>query len=674
MRFKRILLDGVLAYDRPAEFIFPLVEDRNIVLIWGRNGMGKTSFLRAVKLLFLGVGPPRVREIGSPPRVLSERQFVVGDGAGWSGLINRQAARRASQDGRAPTASIVATWTDDGGAEITAERRWVATVGGYQEHAVVYDGVQRLAGEAAADRIGDLMPPEFVDYFFFDGEDIKAIAESEGVHQQEIDRLLRITFVTELGGELSRLRTERQRRDMTGEALREYTNVEAALVRTRGDLALARQTVSALNETLSVDAAQLRRLYVRRENLSSGASDAQRGALEKRRTELNQSIEDITEQVAQKIPAASPLVANLSLVRSALAAADQRVASASQAEERFLGRVAGRLPEWLVETRAAEPGAAPGVAAKLVDRMRGELPRGSGGPFSSLDPMRAQRLREMLSRFANSGEDVLRAHATQLEALRRDQRELGEVREALLRIEVGSQANIEQYRAVVREIEELEARQTDQQMRKGQQLERIDEAQREIAKLESDLAVLAERQQLAARQKREAQFISKVEGALNELGEVIRQAVRGRLVERLNARFHELVTQHPLVDRVTLDEGYTMTFLDDAGREVGRSSLSSGLKQLAATALLWALKDVSGVDMPVIIDTPLGRIDRENQDNMLNHYYPQLAQQVIVLPTNSEIDQRRFDLIRDRVAGQFKIVNETGDSATVEPGGSLVQA
>jgi DNA sulfur modification protein DndD len=78
--------------------------------------------------------------------------------------------------------------------------------------------------------------------------------------------------------------------------------------------------------------------------------------------------------------------------------------------------------------------------------------------------------------------------------------------------------------------------------------------------------------------------------------------------------------------------------------------------------------------MPVIIDTPLGRIDRENQDNMLHTYYPRLARQVIILPTNTEIDQRRFDLIRDRVAGQFKIVNESGDSARVERGGTLVQA
>ncbi len=675
MRFTRIEIENVLAYSGLVPFDFPDKGDsRNIVLIWGRNGMGKTSFLRALKLLFLGVASEDVRRVGFPPRVLGERQFVVGDGASWSGLINRQAARRASRDGIAPSARVSATWTQADGRLVTIERRWIAKTGGYDENAVVYDNGERLAGAAALDRIGDLMPAEFVNYFFFDGEDIKSIAESEAMKQGEFDRLLRITFITELANELGRLGAERRRRDMGEDLLRQYSMAEADLVKAKGEQMSAQQTIAGIEESLQLDGLLLQRLSVRRENLSTGASDAQRAELEARRTQLRVDLMDASSRVAETVPPTAPVVANMALVRSALAATQARVRSSSVAEGRYLERLAVRLPDWLAEDGPLERSLAETLSNQLLARMRGELPQGSGGPFASLDALRAERLAAMLSRWAAAGDDVLRAQVGELGGLRRMQRELQDVEEALLQIEVGSQANLDQYRQVVREIADIEERQRDRAVRKGQQLERLKDASVRIADLESRLAVLSESQERAARDRDEASFIRRVEGALNELGESLRHAVRVKLEKRLNARFGELVTMHPLVDHVTINDVYTMSYFDAQGREIGRSSLSSGLKQLAATALLWALKDVSELEMPVVIDTPLGRIDRENQDNMLNVYYPHLAQQVIILPTNTEIDQRRFELVRDRVAEQFLIVNENGDNARVERGGSMVQA
>ncbi|PZW40410.1 DNA sulfur modification protein DndD [Humitalea rosea] len=674
MRFTKIELENIFAYEGLVPFDFPEENgDRNIVLIWGRNGMGKTSFLRAIKLLFVGIRPEKSRTVGFPPTVLPERQFVAGDGARWSGLINRQAARRAARDGTTPTARVMASWTTENGQSITVERRWILKPGSFDENAVIYVGGERLTGDVAKDRIGDLMPSEFVDFFFFDGEDIKELAESEARHQAEFDRLLRITFITELATELKVIGSERRRRDMGEKLLHDYTIVEADLVKAKGDSKSAQQSIAGIEEALALDAVQLQRLNVRRENLSTGASEAQRAELEARRKQIGEDIQEITSRIASKVPPTAPVVANLALVRAALAATQQRVQSFSAAEERFLARIAGRMPSWLAEEAALGTQVAENLAERLLDRMRGELPRGAGGPFASLDPLRAERLQAMLARWAAAGNDIHRAQASELEALRRLQRELQTAEEALMQIEVGSQANLEQYKGVVRAIAEIEDQQSERAVRKGQQLEKRKDAEARIAALQAKLSVLSESQEAAARERDEAKFISKVEFALNELGEALRRSIRVRLEERLNARFRELV-MHPLVDRLTIDDVYTMTYFDAQGREVGRSSLSSGLKQLAATALLWSLKDVSELDMPVIIDTPLGRIDRENQDNMLHTYYPRLARQVIILPTNSEIDRRRFDLIRDRVAEQFKIVNDSGDSARAERGGTLVQA
>jgi len=90
------------------------------------------------------------------------------------------------------------------------------------------------------------------------------------------------------------------------------------------------------------------------------------------------------------------------------------------------------------------------------------------------------------------------------------------------------------------------------------------------------------------------------------------------------------------------------------------------MKQLAATALLWALKDACGKQLPVIIDTPLGRIDKQHQDNLLNRYYPKAARQVILLPTDSELDERKRQLLAPYIYREYQLHNDDGNKTRIE--------
>jgi DNA sulfur modification protein DndD len=669
MRFTRIELENVFAYDKLVRLDIPEQEPgKNIVLVWGRNGMGKTSFLRSLRLLFLGVEPPEMRTVGFPPRVIGQRQYVVGDGGNWSGLVNRRAMRRATTDGTPVTARVSASWIRTDGSAVMAERSWTVSLGSYTEHVNVYNGVEKLSGQAATDALGDLLPPEFIPFFFFDGEDIKSLAEIDERKPIDFDRLLRITFVVELVDALGKIVTERQRRNMSEQLVARFTSVESALVKARGARDDARNTLAEIDDGLAEDAANLKRLQTRRETLASGASSAQRELLEKRRSELKGLIDEQHSTVAESVPTTAPLLANPRLLSAALRAVDQRLEAASKAERTFLDKVTPMLPAWLrdgpveIEEEPAER-----IAAHLTEKLAAELPEGSAaGPFASIGLARAERLKAMLSNWTVAGPDTLSAQAAELDALRRYQREYAEISEALIQIEVGSQSNLELYRATVDEIRSIEERIADGNQRKGGQAARLAEALARIEEYETELKGLRASQEKAGREREDVRFLSRVTRSLNELREELRVRTRTKLEERINHRFRELVVEHGLIDRIVIDEQYTLSFLDAQGRHVGRSSLSAGLKQLAATALLWAMKDVSRIEMPLVIDTPLGRIDRENQDNMLINYYPEVASQVIILPTNSEIDAERFKLIENHVGPQFTIVNETGDAARVD--------
>ena len=97
------------------------------------------------------------------------------------------------------------------------------------------------------------------------------------------------------------------------------------------------------------------------------------------------------------------------------------------------------------------------------------------------------------------------------------------------------------------------------------------------------------------------------------------------------------------------------------------ANISAGMKQLTAQALLWALSEATSRRIPIIVDTPLARIDRIHQENLLNAYYPNAGEQVIVLPTDSEIDIEKYRLIQPHICAEFRLENTDGEHTHVIP-------
>lgn len=671
MKFLSVTLTDILAYEGEERVnLSRTTAERNIVLIWGRNGKGKTSFITAIKLLFAGVAGERERLVGFPPRSLPPGQYVLGDGDHWMGVINRRAVRGAAMEGRQATASVEIAW-ESAGRTVVARREWsTEPAGSYSERLYLSEGETRLTGEAAEARLADFLPRDYVGFFFFDGEDIKSLAETAERKSIDFDQLLRITFVGSVAAELEKAATERRRRTMSPEDKKELRRVETALEESRFVQRDAAAELRDIDERLASETAKLRRAETVRDNLSSGATEAQRKNLEDRKRRLEGEVKAAFLDIVSRVPVVVPLTANLALVRNAAATVDRRMESVGALEQRVLGQVDEALPGWVeaadVPIEAAEREALVGALRSRLREMRERT--GDSGLFASLDLERAERLRDALLRQINGGPDVRAAHAAMLMAVHRNQAELREVDEQLMRLRVGSDANIERYREAEVQIRTLQESIATLNQRKGGQIGRRDAAaanERLHASRLRELEGLAKR---ASKDEDQARYIERVANALAEVREALRRAARDEVEARLNTRFRDLVHDHTLISRIGISDTYTLNFFDSRGDPIGRASLSSGLKQIAATALLWAMKDAAGYDIPVVIDTPLGRIDRENQDRMLRNYYPKLSTQVVILPTNAEIDARKKATIEGRIADEYTIENDTGDSASFRPG------
>jgi len=130
-----------------------------------------------------------------------------------------------------------------------------------------------------------------------------------------------------------------------------------------------------------------------------------------------------------------------------------------------------------------------------------------------------------------------------------------------------------------------------------------------------------------------------------------------RLMHKLqtdNSRFIE----YTKIDILPDGKGLKVTILDSDGKEVPKESFSTGEKQIYISCLIKAILKESIQNYPIFIDTPLGRLDHEHIENILKEYYPELSSQVILLATNNEITPRRYNSIVSKVAKSYLIVNE----------------
>ena len=116
------------------------------------------------------------------------------------------------------------------------------------------------------------------------------------------------------------------------------------------------------------------------------------------------------------------------------------------------------------------------------------------------------------------------------------------------------------------------------------------------------------------------------------------------------------------IDILPDGKGLKVSILDSDGNEIPKESFSTGEKQIYISCLIKAILNESIQNFPIFIDTPLGRLDHEHIENILNNYYPNLSNQVVLLATNNEITPRRFNSINSKVAKSYLIVNENKKS------------
>ncbi|WP_299313282.1 AAA family ATPase [uncultured Aquimarina sp.] len=106
------------------------------------------------------------------------------------------------------------------------------------------------------------------------------------------------------------------------------------------------------------------------------------------------------------------------------------------------------------------------------------------------------------------------------------------------------------------------------------------------------------------------------------------------------------------------DDIMDIDLLDKEGNVIDKDSLSKGEQQLYATALLKALVDESGIKFPVFIDSPLQKFDKFHSKNIIKEFYPSISEQVVLFPLlEKELSLSEYELLKPNLNKAFVIEN-----------------
>ena len=165
-----------------------------------------------------------------------------------------------------------------------------------------------------------------------------------------------------------------------------------------------------------------------------------------------------------------------------------------------------------------------------------------------------------------------------------------------------------------------------------------------------------------AKDKLASELITELDTFLLSLKKNKKSSLELRIKNTLNTLMHkEDFISHVEVelDSDTMD----INLFSSNGNVINKNMLSKGEKQLYATSILKALVDESGIQFPVFIDSPLQKFDKSHSSKIISEFYPSISKQVILFPLlHKELTEAEYKTLQPFVESATLIVNDTSRS------------
>lgn len=215
---------------------------------------------------------------------------------------------------------------------------------------------------------------------------------------------------------------------------------------------------------------------------------------------------------------------------------------------------------------------------------------------------------------------------------------------------------------------------------KNQVETRIQTKEQEIRQCKESLGVLTQKMATATKQISELSKVVSLDDSSERKDKLAEQLIeelsvflislkkekKFSLERRIKAILNSLMHKEDFIGNVEVNiEGDDMdiSLFSVDGVEIHKDSLSKGEQQLYATSILKALVDESGIQFPVFIDSPLQKFDKSHATKIITEFYPQISEQVVLFPLlYKELTEEEYEVMKPLVNSTYLIKNDTTHS------------
>lgn len=639
MIIKKLIMHNFGVYS--STNVLEFSSNKPVALIGGMNGRGKTTILEAVLLSLYG----------SNSFAYTESKFNT-YGQYLKSYVNKA-------NGTLETYLEIEFSMDDSDKEVyNVRREWDGK--GIRVHEKI--SVKKNGEESAFLTenwpmfVENILPSALSSFFFFDGEKIAELAVEETSEQmkESIKAMLGITVldvlqsdVNKIIGRLCKANEENQDLKMLEELRAKKENAEQILSDADADIENQKLELEQLQQELE----QLNSEYA----VKGGGILEQKNRLISQRAEYIASVSGCQEQLLDLVAAELPLA----LVSDLLIDIERegKIAHEKKINTIAFERIKEAYGKFSFQSEEI---------SKFISFMQAETELDSAEETYSLSDMNLYQV-ETLNTYGIS-QSVEKASSL-IEKRDTNQRKIDEIDNSLS-VDIDDKA-LEKLFASIKEKEReiiekqivIENLQRDRTSLHGNFLS----AESEFSKFaEKTLATL----ETVDTDKRTIKYANMAIEIIKLYRIRLQERKTDVLAQTMTECYKRLANKKNLVNQIKMDaDTLDLHYIDGNGEEIAKKRLSAGEKQLMVISLLWALAICSKKKLPVIIDTPLSRLDSAHREALIKTYFPNASEQTIILSTDSEIDERYYSMMKDSVGDEYTLnYCDKTRTTTIKPG------
>ena len=610
-----------------------LNSEKPVVLIGGLNGRGKTTFLEAVLLALYGSNSFAFTE--SKYKTYGEylRAHVnLSDGSGES-YVELEFQMNDESDKNNYT--VRRSWN-------TEKKRIRDKVEVYKNHII-----DDFLAKNWMMFIESVLPSALSNFFFFDGEKIAEIAENETGFQmkESIKALLGINILDTLGSDLKKI----------AKKLTEETSEDVdilTLKKLRNEKEIAEEKLNQLDNKIDdvekTIAVIQKKLNQKKNRFEEKGGDIVRNTMELYSEQATNRafLEEINNQINSIAASELPL----RLVKPLLI----NILHQSKIEKESTNKIiAAQTIDILFDSFSKNGNATDDELMRFISYVKRSMVETEAEACFNLSDLAYFQLKMLLDSKLDSISENVQQYWKQKAIIQKRNDEIA----SYLSVDI----NEKEVNRIYKEIKTLELK---------------------LASLEADLEYLKGERKSAnglflSKKTEFSQFVENALLAFERNDDFERMLSFTLLAEQVNEKYKialqrakiqdlattmtecykKLLGKKNLINEIVMDyETLDYYYLDGGRNEIQKKSLSAGEKQLMVISMLWALALCSKKKLPVIIDTPMARLDSIHRNALIERYFPFASEQTIILSTDSEIYGDYYKLLKKNSSNQFTLV------------------